>query len=38
MPTQTVNGASLYFEESGSLTFYDPEGNPTHRVPDRTSG
>lgn len=29
--------AVLYFQESGSLTFYDPEGNPTLRVPEKTS-
>lgn len=29
--------AVLYFKESGSLTFYDPEGNPTLRVPEKTS-
>jgi len=29
--------AVLYFKESGSLTFYDPEGNPTLQMPEPTS-
>lgn len=28
--------AVLYFKEAGSLTFFDPEGNPTVRVPDKS--
>ena len=26
--------AVLYFQEAGSLTFYDPDGNPTMRLPE----
>jgi hypothetical protein len=29
--------AVLYFREAGSLTFYDPEGNPTMRLPEAES-
>jgi len=29
--------AVLYFKESGSLTFFDPEGNPTDRIPETSS-
>jgi len=28
--------AVLYFKESGSLTFFDPVGNPTLRLPEET--
>jgi len=28
--------AVLYFKESGSLTFYDGEGNPTTQLPEKT--
>ena len=30
--------AVLYFQESGSLTFYDAEGDPTFKVPDSEPG
>jgi hypothetical protein len=29
--------AVLYFKETGSLTFFDAEGNPTSRVPEASS-
>lgn len=35
---RSQGAAVLYFQESGSLTFYDAAGEPTLRIPEQPSG